>query len=396
MKADTPRHPAIVLASGGTGGHVFPADALARELVRRGISVYLFTDKRGAAFGAAPGAETGEIGVRTVPAARLARNPLRLGHTLVQLGRGVCLARRALKAVDAAAVVGFGGYPSLPTLMAARLLRLPIILHEQNAVLGRANRLMAPAARIIATSFAAVKFLKPRADQKVVLTGNPVRAEIADIGARTFHHPAPSGPVGLLVFGGSQGAAIFSRVVPEALARLDSSLRTRIKVVQQCREEDLERVRTIYAAAGIEAETRTFFDDMPARLVAAHLVIARAGASTVAELAAAHRPAVLVPYPHAADNHQRANAEAMAAAGAAVVIPEDAFDAERLADHLADLLRGGATGLRKTASAAGRIARPAAARHLADLVLAVTPSLDAGEDSEGTTRSTYIRQEAIR
>jgi UDP-N-acetylglucosamine--N-acetylmuramyl-(pentapeptide) pyrophosphoryl-undecaprenol N-acetylglucosamine transferase len=357
----------IALATGGTGGHVFPARALAGALSARGWRLAIVTDSRGAGF-AVGGSEVETYRIKAASPGRGAGGKLR---RLVQIGAGLFQARALLRRLQPAAVVGFGGYASVPTMLAATHAGLPTLIHEQNAVLGRANRLLAPRVRCIAASFDHVERARPRDADKIIVTGNPVRAEIAALGEAPY--PAPDGgrgPLHLLVFGGSQGAHILSAVVPAAIATLSSPARMRIRVVQQCRAEDIDAVRANYDAAGVQAELAAFFDDMPARLKTAQLVIGRAGASTVAELAAAGRPAVLAPYPHATDDHQTANARAAEATGAAWLVPDAAFTAEAVGDRLDALMAN--PGLLETAAAAAhRFARRDAAERLADAVEAL-------------------------
>ena len=353
------QHP-IVLATGGTGGHVFPAQALAAELQRRGRVVAVITDARGAAF-------EGAVATHRIRAATLARSPMALAAAGRDITLGLVQSWRLLGRFKPSAVVGFGGYASVPTLLAARLRNVPRILHEQNAVLGRANRLLAPYVDRIAVSFAEVQAVQPRDRSKLVRTGNPVRPGIATLAGSPYAAPAPGGPVNLLVLGGSQGARVFSDVVPEALAALPAHVRGRLRVTQQCRPEDLDRVRAGYAEAGITAELSTFFADVPERLLAAHLVIARAGASSVAELTAAGRPAILVPDPCATDDHQTANARSVDAAGAAWLMPQNAFSPQALAARLECFLSLPTT-LENAAGRAAALFQADAASRLADLV----------------------------
>jgi len=355
----------VVLAAGGTGGHMFPAEALARALLTRGRRVALVTDSRGEAFGERlPG-----VALHRIRAGRVAGNVLRKLLGVVELAFGSIQASRHLRALAPSAVVGFGGYPSVPTMLAASRQRLPTVIHEQNAILGRANRLLASRARRIAISFAEVGAMRPSDRSRAVETGNPVRPAVTELRGTPYVSPRADGNLEILVTGGSQGARILSHVVPGALARLPRALRARVSLAQQARPEDLDRVRAAYAASGIRAEIQPFFDDVPARLAHAHLVIARSGASTVAELTVIGRPAILVPYRHAADDHQSANARALEAAGAAWVMAEDAFTEESLAERLLAL----AAAPQQLADAAARsfaLGRPDAAERLADLVLA--------------------------
>ena len=355
----------VLLAAGGTGGHVFPAQALARELAARGRDLALVTDARGADFGGA--VET----VHTVAAASVAgRGALGRVRALATLGVGVMQARRLLRRLAPAGVVGFGGYASAPAVYAATWLGMPTVIHEQNAVLGRANRLLAPRVAAIATGFAETAGLAPADRDKLVFTGNPVRPEVVAIRDAPYTPPEADGPLHILVTGGSQGAAVMARVVPAALAALPEATRRRLRVVQQCRADDLAPVRAAYAAANIAAELSPFLDDLPARLAAAHLVIARAGASTVAELTVAGRPALLVPYPHATDDHQTANARALSAAGGGWLMPEPRFTSADLARRIAALTP---PALSDAAAKARALGMPDAAARLADVVERIMP-----------------------
>ncbi|MDT7950580.1 MAG: UDP-N-acetylglucosamine--N-acetylmuramyl-(pentapeptide) pyrophosphoryl-undecaprenol N-acetylglucosamine transferase [Acetobacteraceae bacterium] len=353
----------IVIAAGGTGGHFFPAEALASELLRRGHRVALLTDSRSGGERSAVFAGREAF---VLPGAGIAgRGALRGAAALLALARGTAEARRVLARLQPAVLVGFGGYPSVPPVVAARLLRRRprVILHEQNAVLGRANRLLARWADGLALGVADTSAVPE--DKPTVVTGNPVRPEIAALAGTPYVPPEPGAPLRVLVTGGSQGARIFSTALPAALGRLPATLRQRLRLSQQCRKEDLERVRATYAGLGIEAELSPFFGDMAQRLMSADFVIARAGASTVAELAIVGRPALLVPFPHAIDNHQLANARAIDA----LVIEQSDF--ERRPDVLAEKLRPRLESpdwLMIAADAIARHAIPDAASRLADLV----------------------------
>ncbi len=359
----------VVLATGGTGGHVFPAEALAGELEARGVPFTLVTDSRGKQWQGA-----------------LSRQPIHYIHSaspsgslgtrlkaLLSLGRGLFDAWRALGRIEPAAVVGFGGYASVPTMLAARLRRTPAMVHEQNAVLGKANRLVLGGVAKVATSFALTRFV---GEDRARLVGNPVRETVRTLRTSSYRAPGPGRVVDLLVFGGSQGAASFSQVIPQALLSLEQPMRARLRLVQQCRPEDLQKVRSIYLQANVIAELAPFFADLPQRLASAHLVIGRSGASTVAELATIGRPSILVPYPHAADDHQTANARAYEATGACIVIPHAEFTAPTLAAHLRALFEA-PERMAAMAAAAHAVGRPDAAARLADLVgeLIATPTL---------------------
>ncbi len=356
--------PLIVLTAGGTGGHVFPAEALAAELLTRGYRLGLVTDRRGQAYGGTLGSlSTWRISAGGIAGRGL---PARL-RAIAELGIGFLQARRLLRQLKPAAVVGFGGYASVPAMLAGTTAGCRTVLHEQNAVLGRANRLLAPRVTCIATSYAQVSHLAAAWQGKVVQTGMPVRGAIVALRDRPYAPPTGNGPLRLLVLGGSQGARVLSEVVPAALARLPEGLRRRLELSQQCRPEDLDTVRQAYAGTGITATLESFFHDVPERLAEAHLVIARSGASTVAELTALGRPAVLVPYPHAIDDHQTANAHAVDEAGGGWLIPQSAFSAESLAARVESLfaLPG---SLSKAAACARAAGTPDAAKRMADLV----------------------------
>ena len=353
-----------MLAAGGTGGHLFPALALAQELGRRGIAVDLVTDMRGDRYGANFPARA----IYRVPSATLTRrSPVAVAGTAWMLARGVTAAFKLLGQVKPDAVVGFGGYPAFPPLVAACLRRIPTALHEQNAVLGRANRMLAGRVTAIATSFEHTKYLEGPALARARLTGNPVRDQVVDWATQSYSVPRRGGPFSLLVFGGSQGARFFSDALPPALALLPPELRAALFVVQQCREEDLARVEEAYKVAGVRAHLATFFANLPEEMAKCHLVIGRAGASTVAELAVMGRPAILVPLPHAIDNDQLGNAKQLAESGGAWCIEQQQLTPERLAEAMSRLLSS-PEALGQAAAAIKRLGRPDAVRLLADLV----------------------------
>lgn len=354
----------VILAAGGTGGHLFPAFALAQELGRRGIAVDLVTDMRGDRYGSDFPARA----VYRVPSATISgRSILGAGRTAVMLTRGIVAAWRLMGTVKPSAVVGFGGYPAFPPLVAAALRGIPSALHEQNAVLGRANRMLLKRVSGIATSFEKVKFLEGEALKKARFTGNPVRDVVVQWAGQPYHTPDPQGPFSLLVFGGSQGARYFSDSVPAAVALMPADLRARLFIVQQCRPEDMERVEAAYRAAGVRAQLATFFANLPEEMAKSHLVIGRAGASTVAELAVMGRPSILVPLPHAIDNDQLQNATRLAESGGAWCIEQKELTAERLAGAIARLM-GEPEALATAAAAAKAQGRPDAVARLADLV----------------------------
>jgi UDP-N-acetylglucosamine--N-acetylmuramyl-(pentapeptide) pyrophosphoryl-undecaprenol N-acetylglucosamine transferase len=354
----------FVLAAGGTGGHLFPAEALALELLRCGRTVHLLTDARAVAVAD----RMPEVEIHRVRSGRFDGGPVHAACGLAELALGTWQARQLLRRLAPAAVIGFGGYPSVPTMLAATYLGLPAAIHEQNAVLGRANRLLAPRVRHIATGFPVTGGLRPADPARVHHTGNPVRPAIIAAATAGYSPPAPDMPIELLVLGGSQGARILGEVLPPALAELPVLLRERLRVSQQARPEDLAAVEECYARLAIAAEVQSFFADVPARLARAHLVICRAGASTIAELAAAGRPAVLIPYPHATDDHQTANARALAAAGGAWTIVQSSLTAGVLAERIASLLDD-AAALTTAAERARGFGRRDAAERLCRLLL---------------------------
>ena len=366
----------VILAAGGTGGHMFPAQALARELLARDMRVALITDQRGGGFGPdLPQVETHCISAAAMAGTGLGKRLLGALH----LGIGFLQARALLKTLTGDVVVGFGGYASVPTVFAAARRGRRVILHEQNAILGRANRLLAPHAWAIATSFESVEGIAPADHGKIRITGNPVRPGIAALANRPAAVADDTGPLRLLVVGGSQGAAVFNSAIPAAISLLQPELRQRIEVCQQVRGPEIETVAAAYRDCGVTAELAAFVENMAERLGAAHLVISRAGASTVAELTAAGRPAIMVPYPWAADDHQTANAQHLVEAGGGWLVPQSTLTPESLAERLDSLLSNPALLGR-----AGRCARAKAydraAIALADLVTA------AARDDNGAER----------
>ncbi|GGC67230.1 undecaprenyldiphospho-muramoylpentapeptide beta-N-acetylglucosaminyltransferase [Chelatococcus reniformis] len=355
----------VVLAAGGTGGHLFPAQALAEALAARGVRVALATDTRVSGHVAAFPAEA----IYEISSATPSRKSLPvMAKAALTLGRGIWTARGLMRRIRPALVVGFGGYPSVPPLLAATMVGAPTIIHEQNAVLGRANRFLAGRVTAIATGFAAVGGLTDDLRAKARHVGNPVRPPV--IAAATEPLPPLGGaaPLRLVVFGGSQGARVMSEIVPSALALLPAEQRGRLAVTQQARPEDLEQVRATYRDLGIGAVVEAFFTDLPARIAAGHLVVARSGASTVAELGVIGRASILVPLPGSLDQDQAANAATLAAIGAATVIPQPEFTPERLAADIAARLADPA-GLTRAAEAAKSAGIPDAAERLAALVV---------------------------
>jgi len=355
----------VLVAAGGTGGHLFPAEALAAALTQRGIKVHLATDRRAARYGGA----FAEDAVHVVASATLrGHNPIALARTAAMLGFGLAQGWALIGRLKPAAVIGFGGYPTVPPVLAAAWRGVPTVIHDANAVIGRANRLLAPRVSAIATTFPDVFRGEPKLAGKATLTGNPVRPAV--VAAAATPYPAAGDPLRLLIFGGSQGARIMAEVVPAAIGLLKPALRARLTIVQQAREEDLDRVRHVYGSLPVAAEVATFFLDLPARVAASHLIVARSGASTVAELSAIGRPAILVPLPHALDQDQFANAGVLQSAGGAIRLAQVDFTPRRLADEIA-ALAASPERLAAMAAAARSLARLDAAERLAALVLEV-------------------------
>ena len=375
------------LAAGGTGGHVLPAYALAGELIARGHLVDMVTDARGRQI---PGCPDGVV-VHELPAGRMAGGPIGWIRALVNIWRGRSAGLALFRQTGPAAVVGFGGYPSLPTLLAARAAGVPSLVHEQNAVLGRTNRLVARWVDAIAVAYDTVQRIPASCGDKVHVIGNPVRPQIVDLRDEGFPPYSKDGILRILVVGGSLGATVMADVVPAAIQMLPTAVRDQLRLVQQCRADDVDRVRAAYGAMHVPAEVATYLPDFPERLRWAHMVIGRAGASTVAELACAGRPAVFVPYPSAMDDHQTHNVRDLVAAGGAVAMAQDAFTPAALARHLHHVMQR-PDALEDAATAAHGCGRPHATRDLADLVEQVggAPMMDVirvGAKAQGRPRA---------
>ncbi len=359
--------PLILLAAGGTGGHLFPAEALGVELIRRGMRVRLATDARALRYS---GLFTRDM-IDVVPSETVrGRTPWALAHTGIMLGAGIAVSLNLMRRLKPRAVVGFGGYPTLPPLLAAKLFGVPGIIHDANAVLGRANRFLSSRVSAIATSLPGVLDRDPQLSAKTTTVGTPMRPAILAAAAVKFVSPEPNGPLRLLVVGGSQGARVMSDIVPPAVERLEPALWSRLVLTQQVREEDMVRVRAVYDRLKINAELAPFFSDLPARLASSQLVVSRSGAGTVAELAAIGRPSILVPLPGSIDQDQFANAGVLAQAGGAFRIPQPEFTPERLAAEISALAAEPAR-LTAMAAAARTVGRLDAAERLADLVVKV-------------------------
>ncbi len=354
-----------MLAAGGTGGHLFPAYALCEELKRRGLNVHIVTDERIDDFGG----ETPANEMHVVPSATLkSRNPLALIRTVFTLGIGTIKALMLLRRIKPGFVLGFGGYPTFPPVLAASLLGIKTGLHDQNAVMGRANRMLASKVDVIATSFERVKYLPESSKAKTHFTGNPVRDAVIAVADTPYQAPLFNETFKLLIFGGSQGARFFSEFFPAALAKLDDDLRKRLLVVQQCRREDLKATEAIYAQAGIANECALFFADLPKRISEAHLVISRSGASTVTELAVCGRPAIMVPLPHALDNDQLHNARRLVDVNGGWIMEQNQITEEKFLDQF-KALAAMPSDLQNAANAAKSIGQPRATAKLADMIM---------------------------
>ncbi len=359
--------PLILLAAGGTGGHLFPAEALGVELNKRGLRVRLATDARALRYSGLFSKENIDV----VPSETVrGRNPISLARSAITLGYGIVVAVNLVRRLKPAAVVGFGGYPTVPPLLAARLLGVPGIIHDANAVLGRANRFLSSRVNAIATSLPGVLDRDPALAGKTTTVGTPMRPAILTAAAVPFAAPDPNGPLHLLVVGGSQGARVMSDIVPGAIEKLEPALWSRLILTQQVREEDMARVRAVYDRLKINVELAPFFTDLPARLAASHLVISRSGAGTVAELAAIGRPSILVPLPGAIDQDQFANAGVLSQAGGALRIAQAEFTPDRLAAEIS-AFAAEPEKLTAMAAAAHGVGRLDAAERLADLVVKV-------------------------
>jgi UDP-N-acetylglucosamine--N-acetylmuramyl-(pentapeptide) pyrophosphoryl-undecaprenol N-acetylglucosamine transferase len=368
----------ILLAAGGTGGHLFPAEALAHELNERGWTVHLATDDRAARFAARfPAAAVHPIQSATIGS----KNPLALIAAFWNIWLGVRQASAVIRRIRPDAVVGFGGYPTLPPLYAATRRKVPSLIHEQNAVMGRANRALAGRVDAIAGGFLPED--TSAAGAKTVTTGNPVRPQVLEAARTPYTASIGEQPFRLLVFGGSQGAQFFSDAVPAAMGLLSDAQRKRLVITQQARADDVVRVKAAYAALGIDAQVLPFFTDMAARMAAAHLVMSRSGASTVSEIAVIGRPALLVPYPHALDHDQAANAAALAAAGGAEVHAQSSLSSEHIAALIGGLMDD-PERLTAMATAAKSAGKPDAARLLADLTEAIASKKTVSEFRKGT------------
>jgi UDP-N-acetylglucosamine--N-acetylmuramyl-(pentapeptide) pyrophosphoryl-undecaprenol N-acetylglucosamine transferase len=359
--------PLILLAAGGTGGHLFPAEALGVELIRRGVRVRLATDARALRYSGLFSKDTIDV----VPSATVrGRTPWSLAHTGALLAAGTAVSLNLMRRLRPRAVIGFGGYPTLPPLLAARLFGIPTAIHEANAVLGRANRFLSSRVSAIATSLPGVLDRDPQLSGKTTTVGTPMRPAVLAAAAVKFVSPEPAGPLRLLVVGGSQGARVMADIVPGAIERLEPALWNRLVLIQQVRDEDMTRVGAVYDRLKISAELAPFFTDLPARLASSHLIVSRSGAGTVAELGAIGRPSILVPLPGSIDQDQYANAGVLAQAGGALRIAQAEFTPDRLAAEISGFAAEPAR-LVAMAANARTVGRLDAAERLADLVLKV-------------------------
>ena len=359
--------PLILLAAGGTGGHLFPAEALGVELMKRGLRVRLATDSRALGYSGLFSKDMIDV----VPSETVrGRSPWSLAYTGLTLAAGFALALKLMRKLKPAAVVGFGGYPTLPPLLAARVFGIPGIIHDSNAVLGRANRFLSSRVNAIATSLPGVLDRDQALAGKTTTVGTPMRPAILAAAGVEYVAPDTASPFRLLVIGGSQGARVMADIVPGAIERLEPSLWNRLVLTQQVREEDMARVRAVYGGLKIKTELAPFFSDLPARLASNHLVVSRSGAGTVAELAAVGRPSILVPLPGSIDQDQFANAGVLAQAGGALRIPQTEFSSDRLASEMS-ALAAEPMRLAAMAGAARTVGRLDAAERMADLVMKV-------------------------
>ncbi len=362
--------PLIVLAAGGTGGHIFPAQALAVELANRNYRLAVISDRRGDFWKESiKGIETYHIRAGGISG----KSFLERLRSFFELAIGVFQARKILKRLKPKAVIGFGGYASVPTMLAASFGGYPTAIHEQNAILGKANSLLAKRVMYIATSFEETEGLPKLGTANIIHTGIPLRSSVSIVVGKPYPDLNLDNFISIMVIGGSQGAYVFSDVVPKALGLLDENFRKRIRISQQCRPEDLERTYKYYKRIGIEAELKTFFDDAPKRLAKSHLLIGRSGASTIAETLAIGCPAILVPYPHAIDDHQTLNAHALVEAGAGWLMPENAFTPSELSTRLSSLFSFPEI-LKKSAAIAKAAATVNAEIRLANMVTKLIPS----------------------
>jgi len=361
----------ILLSCGGTGGHMTPAQALGYDLLSRGFRVEVITDQRGQNYKNM----FDRMPMHIVKAGTLGTSLSGKIMGAANLGIGIIQAMAVVKSLKPDVVVGFGGYPSVPGVYAAQRLGIPTIIHEQNAIIGKANDFLAGRAERIALSLPHVAGLSESEKMRAIMTGNPVRDEIAALYTRPYTAPELDGLLRIFVMGGSQAAGVFHEVIPQALSNLPADYRARLHIVQQCREGSIEATKALYARSDIKAELHPFFDDVADELERCHLFIGRSGASTVAEVTTTGRPAIFVPYPHHKDQQQKRNADAVADAGGAWVMTEEGFTIEALLARIEVFLQNPET-LFRAAENARSCGKPDAARKLGNLVMAMARGWD--------------------
>jgi UDP-N-acetylglucosamine--N-acetylmuramyl-(pentapeptide) pyrophosphoryl-undecaprenol N-acetylglucosamine transferase len=360
-----------MICAGGTGGHMFPAMALADDLISRGCKIVFVTDKRTKKYVE----KRDDYNVQVITSSTLPSGLLGKVKGLLNLARGYFQSMSLIKKYNPSLAIGFGGYPSLPPMVAAQRQNIMTVIHEANAVLGRANAYLAPHADRIALSLPDMSSLRDEDIPRTVVTGNPVRSDIGALYAHSYNAPDADKDFNLLVIGGSLGAKVMGDNMPQALASLPEDLKVRLNVTQQCLEDDVESVKTIYNDAGITAKLSPFIENMPEILKTTHLAVARAGASTVAELAVAGVPAIYIPYPHHADQQQKVNAESISKQGGAWVIEEKDLTPSVLASRIESLMRS-PESLFKAAESARGCAKPEATRKLGNLIIALIKGWD--------------------
>ena len=361
----------ILLTAGGTGGHMFPAEALAKDLVSRGFSVELITESRGNRYSS----NFSNVKIHVISAATLSGGIIGKVKSVLSMIKGYFQASKIIKEINPSVVVGFGGYPSVPAVYAAQRKKIPTIIHEQNAILGKANEFLAPKADRIALSLPNIGGLAEIDKVRTVITGNPVRSEFSQLYSKPYPVIDDNSALKIFVTGGSQGASVFGEIVPKAVEKLDTQYKNRIEIVQQCREDDISSIKSIYETLGIKFRLETFFLDVSEQMKQSHLIIARSGAGTVSEVTTAGRPAIYVPYPHHPDQQQKINAESVANIGGAWVMLENGFTAESLRDRLEIFLQNPEM-LFRAAESARACGKPDAARRLGNLVTAISSGWD--------------------
>ena len=371
---DTPRMQkhTILLSAGGTGGHIFPAEALARDLLSRGFEVAMTTDIRGERY--IP-FDRNEVEVHVLKSGTVRKGLVSTITSVMNMGLGYVQAHHIIKRVKPVVVVGFGGYPSFPAVYAAQKRKIPTVIHESNAILGKANEYLAPKADRIALGFPDISGLDESDVVRTVVTGTPVHPDIAELYNKPYPTIEQDGELRIFIMGGSQGAKVFGDVLPLAFSHLPEAQRKRLKITQQCRKEDIEDVTTAYKDSGIKAELKPFYDDVPKRLADAHLFIGRSGSATVSEVTAAGRPAIFVPYPFHKDQELKRNAELVADMGGAWVMTQEGFTAEALLTRIETSLQSPEI-LFLAAEKARASGRPDAARKLGNVVTAIAQGWD--------------------